>query len=87
MRNMTIISGSSHPLLANEICNRLGIPLGECKITKFANKETNVHVQESVRDVDVYIVQSGCGNVSLSSTAFVLLCLCVLYQSIMDLVV
>eukprot|EP00842_Homolaphlyctis_polyrhiza_P003226 jgi/Hompol1/3904/HPOL_006842-RA len=64
MRNITVLSGTSHPSLTADICSRLGIPQGSATLQKFANKETNVSIGESVRDVDVYIVQSGCGNVN-----------------------
>ena len=64
MRNISILSGTSHPKLAESICQRLGIPLSKATLSKFSNKETNVSIGESVRDVDVYIVQSGCGNVN-----------------------
>ncbi|KAH6590735.1 hypothetical protein BASA61_005156 [Batrachochytrium salamandrivorans] len=64
MRNIAVLSGSSHPCLAADICVRLGIPLGNASLKKFSNKETNVSIGESVRDVDVYIVQSGCGDVN-----------------------
>merc|ERR1712121_395124 len=34
------------------------------KTQKFANGETNVEIGESVRGEDVYIVQSGCGEIN-----------------------
>ncbi|KAJ3212106.1 ribose-phosphate pyrophosphokinase [Dinochytrium kinnereticum] len=58
------LSGTSHPRLAEAICQRLGVPLGKCTLTKFSNQETNVAMGESVRNADVYIIQSGCGNVN-----------------------
>ncbi|KND01907.1 ribose-phosphate diphosphokinase [Spizellomyces punctatus DAOM BR117] len=64
MRNISILAGSSHPQLAQDICQRLGIPQGRATLSKFSNKETNVEVGESVREQDVYIIQSGCGNVN-----------------------
>ncbi|KAJ3221994.1 ribose-phosphate pyrophosphokinase [Clydaea vesicula] len=64
MRGITVFSGSSHPELSNAICERLGIPLGRCKLSKFSNRETNVEIKESIRDTDVYIIQSGCGHVN-----------------------
>ncbi|TPX40119.1 ribose-phosphate diphosphokinase [Synchytrium endobioticum] len=64
MRDIAIFAGSSHPEFAKAICKRLGIPLASAKLSKFANKETNVEIGESVRNTDVYIVQSGCGHVN-----------------------
>ncbi|KAI9101372.1 ribose-phosphate pyrophosphokinase I [Phlyctochytrium arcticum] len=64
MRDISLLAGSSHPALAQAISERLGAPLSKCTLTKFSNKETNVEVGESVREQDVYIIQSGCGNVN-----------------------
>ncbi|KAE9551264.1 hypothetical protein FO519_005521 [Halicephalobus sp. NKZ332] len=38
--------------------------VGKCSLKKFSNKETNVEINESVRGEDVYIIQSGCGEVN-----------------------
>ncbi len=35
MRNIVILSGSSHPTLADRICNNLGIEKGETSCKKF----------------------------------------------------
>ncbi|CAG8522518.1 17656_t:CDS:2 [Acaulospora morrowiae] len=64
MRNIVIFGGSSHPNLAEQIASRLGIQLGKVKLSKFSNQETNVEIHESVREKDVYIIQSGCGHVN-----------------------
>ncbi|KAI8913407.1 phosphoribosyltransferase-like protein [Gorgonomyces haynaldii] len=64
MRNISIFSGTSHPALAERICSRLGISPAKCELKKFSNKETNVMIGESVRDVDVYIVQTSAGQVN-----------------------
>ncbi|RUP08312.1 phosphoribosyltransferase-like protein [Jimgerdemannia flammicorona] len=64
MRGIVIFGGSSHPQLADQICARLGIQPGKATLSKFSNNETSVQIQESVRDMDVYIIQSGCGHVN-----------------------
>ncbi|CAG8517222.1 14405_t:CDS:2 [Funneliformis caledonium] len=64
MRNIVIFGGSSHPALAEQIASRLNVNLGCAKLSKFSNKETNVEIHESVREKDVYIIQSGCGHVN-----------------------
>ena len=63
MRGCVVFGGSSHPSLAKHICRHLNIPIGDCTLGKFSNGETSVVIKESVRDQDVYIVQSGCGHV------------------------
>ncbi|XP_076319412.1 ribose-phosphate pyrophosphokinase 1-like isoform X1 [Tachypleus tridentatus] len=64
MPNIKVFSGSSHPDLAQKIVDRLGIGLGKVVLKKFSNQETSVEVGESVRGEDVYIIQSGCGEVN-----------------------
>merc|ERR1712183_55542 len=38
--------------------------IGRCKLKKFSNKETSVEIGESVRGDDVFIIQSGCGEIN-----------------------
>ncbi|KAL8966572.1 MAG: hypothetical protein Q9183_003311 [Haloplaca sp. 2 TL-2023] len=64
MRRVKIFSGSSHPWLVDAICERLGIQPAKCELGKFSNGETSVSVQTSIRDQDVFIVQSGSDKIN-----------------------
>ncbi|KAI9480648.1 MAG: phosphoribosyltransferase-like protein [Benjaminiella poitrasii] len=64
MRNLVVFGGSSHPEFTEKICNRLGISPGKTRLHKFSNNETSAEIKESVREQDVYIIQSACGNVN-----------------------
>lgn len=65
MPNIKVFSGNSNPDLARQIAVRLGLTdLSKVSVTKFSNKETCVEIGESVRGEDVYIVQSGSGEVN-----------------------
>lgn len=64
MPNIKVFTGSSHPELAKKIVNRLGIDLAKATTKTFSNQETSVEIGESVRGEDVYIVQSGCGEIN-----------------------
>ncbi|KAH9412890.1 Ribose-phosphate pyrophosphokinase 2 [Dermatophagoides pteronyssinus] len=64
MPNIKVFSGSSHQDLAKKTVDRLGIDLGKAVLKKFSNQETCVEIGESVRGEDVYIIQSGCGEVN-----------------------
>lgn len=64
MRDIVVFSGSSNPELAERICDKLGVAVGELELKKFANGETSVRLADSVREKDVFIVQSGSGNVN-----------------------
>ncbi|KAI1698786.1 phosphoribosyl synthetase-associated domain-containing protein [Ditylenchus destructor] len=62
--DVRVFSGSSHPEFANRICEALQIVKSPALLKKFANEEIKVEIQESVRGKDVFIVQTGSGNVS-----------------------
>ena len=62
--NIKIISGSANPELSREIAALLGVQLSDIRISKFADSETHVQIEESVRGKDVYIVQPTCPPVN-----------------------
>jgi ribose-phosphate pyrophosphokinase len=64
MRKSHVFVGSSHPELGKLICDRLGVEPGPCTLRKFANGETSIEIGVSVRDEDVYIVQSGSDSIN-----------------------
>jgi len=64
MPNIKVFSGSSHPDLTRRLCDRLGIEPGKVITKKFSNMETSVEIGESVRGEDIYILQSGCGELN-----------------------
>ncbi|KAK9876565.1 hypothetical protein WA026_013942, partial [Henosepilachna vigintioctopunctata] len=64
MPNIKVLSGTSHPDLAQRIVDRLGIDLGKVVTKKFSNLEICVKIGESVRTEDVCKVQSGSGEVN-----------------------
>ena len=59
-----IFTGNSHIELAKEIADIMGKPLGKATVTKFSDGEISVNIWESVRGIDVYIVQSTCSPVN-----------------------
>ncbi|OQO02350.1 hypothetical protein B0A48_11904 [Cryoendolithus antarcticus] len=64
MRQTCIFSGSSHPELVEGICERLGQKPAIADLKKFSNGETSVEIKTSVRDQDVFIVQSGSAKIN-----------------------
>ncbi|WP_082195791.1 ribose-phosphate diphosphokinase [Neobacillus vireti] len=49
---------NSNQTLANEMAELLGCELGKCSVTKFSDGEIQIHIEESVRGSEVFIVQS-----------------------------
>ncbi|KAI9592868.1 phosphoribosyltransferase-like protein [Syncephalis fuscata] len=64
MRRTKIFAGSSHPELARQISQRIGHPLSNSDLRSFANHETSVQLGVSVRNEDVFIIQSGSDSVN-----------------------
>lgn len=62
--SVRILTGNSHPELAQAVAERLNVPLTPCTVKKFSNGEINVKISESIRDEDVFIIQSGCSDVN-----------------------
>src|ERR1700755_2303022 len=57
---LKIFTGSSNRPLAEEICQSMGVPLGEATVTCFPDGESFVKINENVRGHDVFIIQSTC---------------------------
>ncbi len=57
---LKVFTGNAHPLLAAEICEKLGAPLGSATVKRFPDGETYVQINENIRGCDVYVVQPTC---------------------------
>ncbi len=55
---MRIFSGSGNPAIAQAIADRLGVTLGDITLTKYPNDNLFARLNESVREKDIFIVQS-----------------------------
>ncbi|KAJ3218321.1 hypothetical protein HDU67_006093 [Dinochytrium kinnereticum] len=62
--SIKIFAGNSHIEFAKRVAGRLGLDLAKCVVLKYSNQETSVTIGESVRDEDVFIIQSGCGEIN-----------------------
>ncbi len=58
LERIRIFSGNSSRVLAGDICRKLGISPGEANVSTFSDGETRVEIDENVRGMDVFIVQS-----------------------------
>ncbi len=57
-REIKVISGTSHPQVAEAIAYKLKVKLARVLISRLPNREVSVIMGESVREADVYIVQT-----------------------------
>jgi len=57
---LKIFTGSANPILAEELCGCLGIPLGKASLRQFADGEIYLQIQENVPGADVFVVQPTC---------------------------
>ncbi len=60
MDKLAVFSGNAHRKLAENICNYLGVPLGDALVSRFSDGEVRVKINENVRGKDVFVVQPTC---------------------------
>ena len=66
LKRLMVFAGRSHPDLAQNIAEKLGVELGDVELETFANGETYCRYLESIRGADVFLVQTGVGDVDSS---------------------
>lgn len=66
IRELKLFSGNSNPILAQQICEYLGIGLSRATVSTFSDGEIRVKIEENVRGADVFLMQSCCHPVNTS---------------------
>lgn len=66
LEKIRVFSGNANIELAEKICDKLGVNLGKANVTTFSDGETRVEINENVRGMDVFIIQSTCPPVNVS---------------------
>jgi ribose-phosphate pyrophosphokinase len=59
-----LFTGNSNKLLAKEIADVLGVPVGDDVVSNFSDGEIMVQINDNVRGDDIFIVQSTCTPVN-----------------------
>src|SRR4051794_15319305 len=57
MKSLAVFSGSAHPELSAEICQRLGVDLQPSTVHRFANDCLEVQLEANCRERDVFLIQ------------------------------
>jgi ribose-phosphate pyrophosphokinase len=57
-QDLKVFTGNAHPALANDICQYLERPLGECEVFEFSNENIFVRFEENIRARDIFLVQT-----------------------------
>lgn len=66
LERIRVFTGNANRELARKICEKLGVPLGNANVTTFSDGETRVEIDENVRGMDVFIIQSTCTPVNIT---------------------
>ncbi len=61
---LRIFTGNSNIDLVEKISEKLNIPIGKSEVKNFSDGEINVEIDESVRGMDVFVIQSICAPVN-----------------------
>jgi ribose-phosphate pyrophosphokinase len=64
MNDMRIFSANSNKLFAEKVASHLGLPIGKSTVSRFADGEIQLEIQESVRGSTVFVIQSTCPPVN-----------------------
>jgi len=62
--DLRLFTGNANPALARKIADALGVALGCITVTKFADGEIQVKIEESARGLDVFLIQPTCHPVN-----------------------
>jgi ribose-phosphate pyrophosphokinase len=58
LSRLRIFTGNSNTELVQKICDQLRTPLGKSMVSTFSDGEIHVEIDESVRGMDVFVIQS-----------------------------
>ena len=64
MKDVKVFSGNANPVVAQEICEYLGIPLSAAEVRRFSDGEIFIELGENVRGRDVFVIQPTCPPVN-----------------------
>jgi len=64
MNGLKLIAGNANPELAHEIAVELDTPLSKVEVSRFADGEVFVKIDESIRGSDVFVIQPTCAPVN-----------------------
>lgn len=63
-KDIKIFAGNSNRALAEDIAEKIGLPLGVATVGKFSDGECAINIGEVVRGSDVFVIQSTCTPVN-----------------------
>lgn len=61
---LKLFSLNSNLSLAQEVAEKIGVPLGKSSVNRFSDGEVQINIEESIRGCDVFIIQSTSGPVN-----------------------
>ncbi len=56
--SIKVFAGNASKSLAEAICSKLELPLGDMEVTHFCDGEVAVNIRETVRGCDIFVIQS-----------------------------
>jgi ribose-phosphate pyrophosphokinase len=55
-----LFTGNAHRALAEDVAQRLGVPLGKALVGKFSDGEVQIEIEENVRRQEGFVLQPPC---------------------------
>lgn len=60
--NAVILTGNSNPELAHKVAENLNMKVSEAIVSQFNDGELRIRIKDSVRNKNVYVIQSTCAS-------------------------
>jgi ribose-phosphate pyrophosphokinase len=73
-KKVCLLAGNGNPALAAEIALHLEMPLSKMRVARFSDGEVWVEINENVRGVDAYVVQSTCAPANDNLMELLIIC-------------
>lgn len=58
--NLMLFSGRANMPLGQEVAKSLGVELGQCALSDFSDGEISIQIEQNVRGLEVFVLQSTC---------------------------
>ncbi|OIJ17549.1 ribose-phosphate pyrophosphokinase [Anaerobacillus alkalilacustris] len=56
--SLKVLTLNSNPMLAEQIAEKIGVPLSKSSVARFSDGEVQINIEESIRGCDTFVIQS-----------------------------
>ncbi|OIJ20523.1 ribose-phosphate pyrophosphokinase [Anaerobacillus alkalidiazotrophicus] len=56
--SLKVLTLNSNPILAEQIAEKIGVPISKSSVARFSDGEVQINIEESIRGCDTFVIQS-----------------------------